>query len=512
MPIVYQLKSEHYFPARKVKIEFNASYVDGQSNAPDFKRITYLQSTSDSSYSIGGSIGKGIHRFYRYLADDTFDSRISFELPFKSQPGIARKLKFGAGYLKNTRDFQQYDYAVNFANQNVVLPNNDFNSFFSPEHFGFSTGDLNGIPVTSVDFYYLESGTPANHIIGDATVKSAFAMLDYSFNSFIRASGGLRVEQSAIFTDAYLYDSLGYKKDDERRFNLADDFILNPGNLHETSFLPSANIIYKLKSDEDAPLNIRLNFSQTVARPSIREISESVTFDNERKKDVFGNADLKMVHINNYDIRGESYFKSGDNISLNLFYKSLKNHIELVETNYGFTWVNAEKSFVSGIEIEGKKNLPFKFDFRANVTIVKSQSSLVRKQVVVGGNGLKEFVPIDTLTRNMYGQAPYVINAIFGYNADSIGLFVTLSYNVQGKRLVIAGTETLDSTPPDIFELKRDLLDFKISKKLGKHFSVSITVRDLLNSPVRWAGNDWTEDYERYSYGTNYVLGFSYKL
>lgn len=35
--IVYQLKSEHYFPKTKLKMDINASYSQGNSNAPDFK-------------------------------------------------------------------------------------------------------------------------------------------------------------------------------------------------------------------------------------------------------------------------------------------------------------------------------------------------------------------------------------------------------------------------------------------------------------------------------------------
>ncbi len=511
--LVYQFKSEHYIPGPKLKMELNASYTKGKSDAPDFKRLSYLMDRIDSSYQIGGNIGGGIHRYFRYLTDDFFDSRIAFELPIKSEPGLPRKIKFGGGYLKNDRENQQYDYELRFGPYaNTALSNDDFDQFFNLENFGFSTFVFNGVPEETIDYYYSETGSPSNHVIGSSSVKSVFAMTDFSITSLIRFSGGLRVEKADVYTDAFLYDSLGYKVDDERRFYPSDDFIVNPGTLNETSYLPSANLIYKLKNDETAPVNLRLNFSQTVARPSIRELSEAVTYDNEKKKDVFGNSELKMVRINNYDARVESYFKSGDNISLSLFYKTLKNHIELVEYNLGFTWVNVDKSHVAGIEIEGKKVLPFNFELRGNVTLVNSASEVVRKSVVVDGNGLKTFVPIDTLTRTMYGQAPYIINAILAYNADSIGLSIALSYNVQGKRLVIGGSETLDATPPDIFELKRDILDIKISKKLGKHFSAGFKVRDILNSPVRWSANGWTKDYERYTWGTNYVLEIGYKL
>ena len=112
----------------------------------------------------------------------------------------------------------------------------------------------------------------------------------------------------------------------------------------------------------------------------------------------------------------------------------------------------------------------------------------------------------------MFGQAPYVINGILSYTSDSIGLTVALSYNVQGARLVIAS----DSKEiPDVKELPRHLLDLKVSKKFGKHFSVSFTVKDILNTAVvrAYAYADGTKlDYDRYKYGTNYLLSFGYKL
>jgi outer membrane receptor protein involved in Fe transport len=84
-----------------------------------------------------------------------------------------------------------------------------------------------------------------------------------------------------MFTDVFLFDSLGYKKDDIRRNYKAGTPNATPGSLNEISYLPSANIIYKIKNSEDAPKNLRFNFSQTVARPSSRELSNISVYDYE---------------------------------------------------------------------------------------------------------------------------------------------------------------------------------------------------------------------------------------
>ena len=126
--------------------------------------------------------------------------------------------------------------------------------------------------------------------------------------------------------------------------------------------------------------------------------------------------------------------------------------------------------------------------------------------------GVKNYIPQDTVKRTMFGQAPYVLNRILAYTADSLGLTVSLSYNVQGNRLVVAA-DVKEIT--DIYELPRNLVDIKISKTIGKHFTLGLAVRDILNSSVVRSYNysDGTKlDYDAYRYGTNYIFSVAYKL
>ena len=112
----------------------------------------------------------------------------------------------------------------------------------------------------------------------------------------------------------------------------------------------------------------------------------------------------------------------------------------------------------------------------------------------------------------MFGQAPYIINAILSYNIEKLGLTATLSYNTQGKRLSI-----LSDNPsiPNVYEMPRNMFDFKVMKKLGKHFTASFPIRDILNTAIRreYIYADGTQiDYDKYRYGTNYVVSILYKL
>jgi outer membrane receptor for ferrienterochelin and colicin len=176
------------------------------------------------------------------------------------------------------------------------------------------------------------------------------------------------------------------------------------------------------------------------------------------------------------------------------------------------TWQNVDKSYVEGIELDGKKALVKGLDLMANVTFVKSNTTFTRTRLEFP-NGVRSYVPLDQVSRPMFGQAPYIVNVILSYSApEKTGLTATLSYNVQGRRLAISsGIKEI----PDVYEMPRNMFDFKITKTLGKYFSVSLTARDILNTAIRRAYiySDGTKiDYDKYRYGTNYVLTVSYKL
>jgi len=474
--MVYQLKSEHYIPTVKLKMELSASYTNGNSNAPDFKIIQPGSAKLD--------------RYFRYLSENLLDTRFFAEFPLGMPiESGTRKIKFGAAYQYNGRKFDQYDYIFQQVNSN---PSRTVDS--------------------TLNSYYSKYNYPSDHIIGHSSIKAGFVMADFPLNSTIRFSGGLRIEQSNMFTDLTLFDSLKLAANDPRRSSIQAKFSTNniPGSIDQTNLLPSFNLIFKLKHAENAPTNLRLSYSKTIARPALREISDAIMYDYEYQGNVQGNPNLKIVQINNYDVRFETYFETGDDISISLFYKDFKNHIEFIKQSFNpdmidFVWLNSPyKCWLKGIEIEGKKNIFKELEFRANVTFVSSLSKMS-----ILGQDYKHY----DIEHTMYGQAPYIINGILTYNSEKLGLIATLSYNIQGPRLAIAGLPGTDF--PDVYEMPRNLFDFKASKTIGKHLNASIKIMDLLNSSIRRAykfPQGYILDYEKYTYGTNFVFALAYKL
>lgn len=509
--LVYQTKTQHYFPVIKSKLNFNLSYTNGKSVAPDFKSLAYALLPNNQN-AIGG--GFPIRRFYRYLNEDLLDANIKAEIPFFEKPDLARKLKLGGSYFNSNRESRQYEYFYSSGPYAALgFENQDLNGFFDLSEYELSeqTNSV-GLPEATINKSYLAVDLDSYHTIGRTNIYSGFALVDFTVIPRLRVSAGARLEYTDIYADVFKSDSLGYAAFDERRFQPGDAFMVNPGVINQTNVLPSMNIIYKLRNKETSPINLRANYSKTIARPSVRELTETTIFDYEYRNFVFGNADLKTVDINNYDIRVESYFENGDNISISLFYKTFLNHIELVQTTQGFSWQNANESNVKGIELDARKIIIKGLEVRANLTLAQSVTEVVQNNIFVKNN-IKVVEPVDTITRQMSGQAPYVINGIVSYTMDSLRLTTSLAYNVQGPRLAVVSTQP--EFIPDVFELPRHMIDFRIAKQIGKRFTVTVTVKDILNSPVRRSyklPDGFTADFDNFRYGTNYNLSISFKI
>lgn len=493
--LVYQAHSNHFFPGIKLKVDVDLSYTNGSSGIPDSKNLKvfpqgdrFLYRSSDYEYKKS-----------TYLFEDVLDINLAAELPIFSNPGLVRKIKFGAAFQNNDREVESYRFYLNSPGTDILFDDvSEINDLLNKQNFSYDSEE-------GRFFYYRYEKDDRSFVIGNSKISAGYAMIDYAFNEAIRLSGGLRLEYTDVFTDVKLYHELNLPANHPLRLEATSGGGTKlpaavPGKLVRYNYLPSANLVWKLIENENIRLNSRFNFSQSIARPSIREITPLYQEDFILQRDILGNPKLKIVEIDNYDLRVESFFPNGDNASVSLFYKKFRNHIELVEVPYT-TWANAQIAEAYGIEVEGQKFITKNLDLRANITIVESFAKIDLEQGV--------------LTHPMFGQAPYIINAIMGYTSDRLGFSASLSYNVQGRKLSIITLKSNITENSDIYEMPQHLVDVKFAKNLGKHFVISLRARNLLNSPYR-RSYDYERvgiiDHERITYGTDYLLSISYSL
>ena len=157
---------------------------------------------------------------------------------------------------------------------------------------------------------------------------------------------------------------------------------------------------------------LRAAYGMSTNRPEFREVSPSVYYDFDLFSDVKGNADLKAAYIQNAALRWEWYPAAGEGISVAVFYKHFRNPIETAildagSGSYTYTFENADRANLYGVELDVKKNLDF--------------MGMRNFSVVLNGSLMKSRVDFDDESlerdRPLQGKSPYLVKAGLFYKS-----------------------------------------------------------------------------------------------
>jgi len=163
----------------------------------------------------------------------------------------------------------------------------------------------------------------------------------------------------------------------------------------------------------------------------------------------------------------------GEIISFSLFYKNFTDPIEMVDNplaaNPEISYQNVENATNYGFETEIKKSLDFinplsNLNFGVNFSYIVSEVTIDPQEL----ESIRALIPDHLGTRPLFGQSPYIFNAILGYIGESNGLSANLIFNVVGERIVLV----IKGGTPNIKEQPFPQLDFNIKKEIGKHLSI----------------------------------------
>ncbi len=251
-------------------------------------------------------------------------------------------------------------------------------------------------------------------------------------------------------------------------------------NYPSHNLFPSLNTSYAFNEQHQA----RLAYGLSVNRPEFRERSGSIYYDFDLFSNVMGNPDLQPAYIQHIDLRYEYYPSPQESVSLALFYKHFEHPIEWTYIDnggsYTYTYENARSARNWGLELDIKKNLDFigltGLGWSFNASYIHSRVDFE------AGRPEKD--------RPMQGQSPYLINTGLFYQLPRYGFSASLLYNRIGKRITEVGntdaTEggSVDNDFPDTYELARNTIDVNLSRKLGNHWEVKASLRDLLGEKV----------------------------
>jgi outer membrane receptor for ferrienterochelin and colicin len=492
----------------KTGYDFTFGYGKNKKNIPDLRRIKYTKQQTDPDTMYKAGIANvvdpvnGGGRFFSWLSENVH----SFSHNFKQKISFSEKLiiEINAGnYVEQkSRHFhaRSLGYVIKPSYDAYMLTRLPVDQIFDEANVGTATGFKIDEITSASDAYDAQNKLIATYL-----------STGWSLGKKIKIVGGARYEYNVMSLQ-------GFVNIDSVRPSVTTKFIL-----------PSINTSYNFTDNS----LIRAAYGKTLNRPEFREWAPFYFYDFDLRAGTYGSLFpttlapngkvLNTAEINNYDLRYEFYPRNGEMIQLGVFYKSILNPIQQAilpssgSDNKAYSFINAESAYISGLEVDLRKNLSFadsmfhtkgfsSFNVVGNLSLMKSQLSI------------NDSIFKSTYKSPMQGQSPYVINTGIYYQNDSTHIQVSLLYNVFGPRISYLG----NITTPDIGELPKHSLDLTISKTFRKIFVLSVGIQDIFNQPIRLV-EDTNQDKKlqkngddkpvlTYKRGSYYTIGIGIKL
>ena len=155
-----------------------------------------------------------------------------------------------------------------------------------------------------------EDSKPSDGYSGTESLYAGYAMVDAPFDigtEQFRIITGLRIEDNTINLNGFFSNGQ-----------------IATVDYHTFDYLPALNLIYKMNETT----NIRASASQTLTRPTFRELAPFEFYNFNDLVNVRGNTKLNRSQVENYDLRFETFMGPGEVFSVSGFYKNFRNPIE----------------------------------------------------------------------------------------------------------------------------------------------------------------------------------------
>lgn len=463
------LSGSHFIKGGAWEVNWKLAPTRSTIEDPDIRFTRFRLPTNTISTEVGLPT-----RIWRSLEEYNVAAKMDVSRNLRAFSREA-KVRMGGAYTFKFRDFEIQSFQ--FPTGNTQL-NGDPNAILDEENL-FSATNRNGIRYNP-DFIPINP----NAYQGYVTNFAGYGSFESSPVQNLRAIVGLRVEQyNQFYTGTNQTGTINYDL-----VEMLDDL----------DFFPTLNLVYGLKENQ----NLRASASRTIARPSFKELSFAEILDpitgrtfigglfpetTNGGSEVLWDGNLTSTRINNFDIRWESFQQKGEMWSVGAFYKTFDKPIEIVQflSDPGsFQARNVGNGTVVGVELEFRKSLRFlssKLEnilWTTNVTITESQINMSATERRSRELTAREGEVIGT-TRDMAGQAPYIVNTGLAYNNFGNGWEAGIFYNVQGPTLNLVGF----GNRTDTYTVPFHSLNLNINKSFGadERIRTSLGVQNLLN-------------------------------
>lgn len=451
-------------------VDWKIGYSNSTRSEPDFRRLQFLRDAFDPNQPYTAAFdlspqgaGSRAGRFFSALDDHAVSGSVNVAVPVTT----TIKVKFGSLFENRSRTFNARSLTIVQGAENDISGNltitdaekfPDLGKFFADSNFSVEKQRLS----------YSEDSKLSDQYDAMENLVAGYMMVDLPFD--ISGLEGRLVTGARIEKNVQLLNSYTVTDD---RVNVYRDLV---------DILPAFNLILR-PSDN---LNIRTSASQTLARPSLREFAPFQFYDFGMQATVSGNPNLVRALIQNYDLRVEYFPTSGEVLSAGIFYKRFDNAIEETlfpqQSELVRSYANASGPANNvGVELELRKSLGFigstMRDFMLSVNAAFIDSRIVVQQAGVNDE------------RSMWGQSPYTLNTTLSYFNPSTRTAVTLAYNTYGRRIIQVNLVGVFQGDPHVYELPRHVVDFSVIQPIGDALEFKMSIRDLLNQPLKWEQN-----------------------
>jgi len=449
----YQLVGRHLIPDREdLRLDWAAAYSQTSQDEPDYRIFQFLADPQNGNFdpTLTAAQPSQPTRYWRDLQENNINVRGDLTIPIPSYNSRENLIKVGGAISVSERDYAQRGYSM--------LP------LFG--HPFFNIGDPN-IYLIDPNLPYVDyQNFPVNLTYnGQQTINAFYAMADWAALDWLQLIGGARYEN----TDLSLTS-----------FSVSADTEGPSGEINQGDVLPSLSAVVRIGEKVD----LRAAWSQTVVRPTYREIAPVPIYDVTKNSTFIGNTALGLSYSDNYDLRASWYPREGEILSLSLFAKNIEAPIELNSLrtdNSLVSFANFEKADVYGVEGEFRTRLDWVWDHLNSWTLgfngayIYSEVPLTRVQQL-NRNAFGDY----STTRPLYDQPNYVLNAELTWDIAATGTTFTLSGGVVGERLVLVGL-----AKPDEFADPAPQLNLFIRQRLGKNWDIRFTAKNLLNPEIQ---------------------------
>jgi hypothetical protein len=509
-----QLNGNHKIKTfRDIEVDWVGGFGQAQLNEPDQRLFQNRYDSSTGQYTVLGPGDKSftpsvqpLQRYQRSLTEGEYNAIANISIPYFEDKENPSKFKTGFYIDTTQRNYKQNSYEYLYGDTDYPADYSEYNQtegngqnwsdvFLNEDRSGLvnSGGQGNGQFMSwTLRNTGEDQGTTYS---ASQQVLASYVMTDFRLFPQLTFTGGTRFENTNLQVKGA--PLLPYIPDGN-------------ANIQALDLLPAAAATFQIMPE----MNFRLAWSQTIARPSFKELGPVFTQDFSDSTIFLGNPQLKMSHINNYDVRIEYFPRGGEVIAVSAFYKSIKAPMEQTIAQFGegqqfYKYENSLNGTLWGLEFEARKRLDQcheylkNFSLNFNATYVQSEVPLSTEQQRIAQTRTGNY----STSRPLQGQPLYILNAGLSYDDQPNGFFAGLFYNVTGPYLYAVGYEL-----PDIYEQPAPSLDFNLTQEFADHWSFTFRGKNLLNpifrQTITYQGSE--VDYLAYTKGYDISLGLKY--